>query len=579
MTFSCLGIGVGSGPSIAIGPAHLLHQGRVEVVPGQVERDRIPDEVDRFRQALAGARRTLRAVRSRIPANTRSDILAFIDTHLLMLEDAALAEAPIERIREQGCTAEWALQQQCDALTGVFDAMEDPYLRTRKDDVEHVVNQIQKILLQQQEEETEAEELQGRIVLARDLTPADTILLHHQGIAGFVTESGGPMSHTAILARSLGIPAVLGVHHAARCFRQGEQLVVDGHQGVVLAAVDQDTLSHYQGRIQAARDHASSLRTLVGQPACTRDGRCLTLLANIELPEDIDTTRSLQADGVGLYRTEYLFMNRSRPPDEEEHFAAYARVVEGLDGLPITIRTLDLGADKPADGDHAGTCHNPALGLRAVRLCLKEPDLFIPQLRAILRVAALGPVRMMIPMLCSLQEVAAIRTLVAETRRSLRRDGVAFDPDLPIGGMIEVPAAALAADAFARELDFLSIGTNDLVQYTLAIDRVDDEVNYLYDPLHPSVLQLIQGVIDAGHRQGIPVSMCGEMAGDPDFIPLLVGMGLQELSMQPGALLEAKQAIRSLHAGELEQQVRSLMQRIHEPEAWSHLTRLCRSIH
>ncbi len=573
MTFSCLGIGVGSSRSIAIGPAHPLYQGRLEVTPAYVERAQIPDEVDRFRQALAGARRTLRAVRKKIPANTRSDILAFIDTHLLMLEDAALAEAPIERIREQGCTAEWALQQQCDALTEVFDAMEDPYLRTRKDDVEHVVSQIQKLLLQPEESGPGEEELRGRIVLAHDLTPADTILLHHQGVAGFVTESGGPMSHTAILARSLGIPAVLGVHHAARCFRPGETLVVDGEQGVVLAAVDSATLSYYESRIRAAREHVSSLRALVGKPARTRDGERLRLLANIELPEDIDATRSLGADGVGLYRTEYLYMNRRQPPDEEEHFEAYARVVEGLDGLPITIRTLDLGADKQADGD--GGAHNPALGLRAVRLCLHEPDLFVPQLRAILRVAALGPVRMMIPMLCNLQEVAAVKALVEETKASLRDDGLAFDPDLPIGGMIEVPAAALAAGAFARELDFLSIGTNDLVQYTLAIDRVDDEVNYLYDPLHPSVLQLIQGVIDAGRRQDIPVSMCGEMAGDPRHIPLLVGMGLRELSMQPGALLEAKQTILGLEAASLGRRVTSLMARIHEPDTRDRLEALC----
>ena len=578
MTFSCLGIGIESSRSIAIGEAYLLHQGQLEITPTFVDKAQIPDEVDRFRQALAGARRALRAVRKKIPDDTRSDILAFIDTHLLMLDDAALSEAPIEHIREQRCSAEWALQIQCDSLTGVFDAMEDPYLRTRKDDVEHVVAQIQKTLLQHGDES--GEDLRGRIVLAHNLTPADTILLRHQGVAGFVTEFGGPMSHTAILARSLDIPTVLGVYQATRCLQQGEPLVVDGERGVVLASVDDGTLSHYQSRMRAAQEHATTLRTLVGKAAQSLDGETFRLTVNIELPEDIDATRKLQADGVGLYRTESLFMNRSEPPDEEEHFAAYRQVVEGLNGLPITIRTLDLGADKQIDGSAVQPASsNPALGLRAIRLCLKETGLFIPQLRAILRVAALGPVRMMIPMLSNLREVSKLKGLIEETRQTLQREGFAFDPQIPLGGMIEVPAAALAADAFARELDFLSIGTNDLVQYTLAVDRVDDEVNYLYDPLHPSVLQLIQGVIDAGRRQHIPVSMCGEMAGDPRYIPLLIGMGLQEFSMQPGALLEAKQTIRSLRAEPLREQVHSLMSQIHQPGIEQRLAEICQHRH
>ncbi|HHH39389.1 MAG TPA: phosphoenolpyruvate--protein phosphotransferase [Sedimenticola sp.] len=574
MTLSCLGVGIGTSRGVAIGPAHLLQRGRLELMPRYITREEVPDEVDRFRQAVSEARRQLRAMQKKIPENTPPDIVAFIDTHLLMLDDAALVEAPIARIREQHCSAEWALQIQRNELVQVFETMEDPYLRTRKDDVDHVVNRIQQRLLQLEEEAPE--ELRGKVILAQDLTPADTILMRHQGIAAFVTEQGGPMSHTAILARSLGIPAVVGVRHATRCLRHGEQLIVDGGQGVVLAAVDGDTLSQYRSRIEAARLQTAELQRLVGEPAVTRDGRRIQLMANIELPEDIEATRTLKADAVGLYRTEFLFMNREAPPDEEEHYQAYLEVVQGLDGIPVTIRTLDLGADKQIDGargpEEPGS--NPALGLRAIRLCLKEPRLFLPQLRAILRVAARGPVRMMIPMLSTLYEVYQLQGLLEQARTSLVRDGLPFDPALPIGGMIEVPAAALSADAFARELDFLSIGTNDLIQYTLAIDRVDDEVNYLYDPLHPAVLRLIGMVIDAGRRQGIPVGMCGEMAGDPRYIPLLLGMGLTELSMQPGALLEAKRMLRDLDAAALTRQVQELMGDIDRPEQAERLARL-----
>ncbi len=576
MTLSCTGIGIGTSRGTAIGQAHLLQRGRLELMPRYISREEVPDEVDRFRQAVSEAQRQLRAVQKKIPESTPSDIVAFIDTHLLMLNDAALVEVPINRIREQHCSAEWALQMQRNELAQVFDAMEDPYLRTRKDDVDHVVNRIQQRLLQLEEEDPE--ELKGKIILAQDLTPADAILMRHWGIAAFITEYGGPMSHTAILARSLGIPAVVGVRHATRCLRHGEQLIVDGEQGVVLAAVDDDTLSQYRSRIEAARLQTAELRRLIGQPAVTRDGRAIRLMANIELPEDIERTRSLGAEGVGLYRTEYLYMNRNAPPDEAEHYRAYLEVIQGLDGIPVTIRTLDLGVDKQIDGAYARdeqVC-NPALGLRAIRLCLKEPRLFLPQLRAILRVAAQGPVRIMIPMLSTLREVYQLKGLIEQTKRSLARDGLPFDPDIQTGGMIEVPAAALSADAFARELDFLSIGTNDLIQYTLAIDRIDDAVNYLYDPLHPSVLRLIQMVIDAGRRQRIPVSMCGEMAGDPRHIPLLLGMGLTELSMQPGALLVAKRTLRNLDAARLIRQVGELMPSIDAPESADRLSRVLR---
>ncbi|MCP4996603.1 MAG: phosphoenolpyruvate--protein phosphotransferase [Gammaproteobacteria bacterium] len=580
MSLTAAGIGITQG--IAIGKAHLLQRGPTEITPRSIPTEAIPAEIEHFRKAVAGAKRRLGGIRRHIPDATRSDIVAFIDTHLLMLDDAALVEAPIDLIREHHHAAEWALQLQRNALVQVFDAMEDPYLRTRKDDVDHVVNQIQEILLGYQKEDNT--DLKGKVILAQDLTPADTILLRHQGVVGFVTEFGGPMSHTAILARSLGIPAVIGVHNVTRSFRHGEQVVIDGAQGMVLADVSAEILEYYHRQITTQQKEQQALKQLIGTPAITADGHTLSLMVNIELPEDIENTCALQADGVGLYRTEFLFMNRHDMPDEEEHYQTYRTVVEGLAGIPVTIRTLDLGADKQVDGNcpdpsRPTHCCNPALGLRAIRLCLKEPQIFIPQLRAILRAGVHGPIRIMIPMLSNLQEVRKLKQIINEVKASMRQAGVDFAEDIPLGGMIEVPAAALSADAFAKELDFLSIGTNDLVQYTLAIDRIDDDVTYLFDPLHPAILRLIQMVIDAGRRWDIPVSMCGEMAGESKHIPLLLGLGLREFSMQPGSLLAAKKQLSGLSINTLTRLTSEYMARIDEPEAGQLLIQITRLGH
>ncbi|MES9829249.1 MAG: phosphoenolpyruvate--protein phosphotransferase [Candidatus Thiodiazotropha sp.] len=554
MTLSCQGIGINTSREVAIGDVYLLQQGIPEVTHREISEDLIQSEIERFENALHITSNHLRLVREQIPTNTALDISEFIDTHLLMLEDYAISQATINLIRENLFSAEWALKVRRDELVRVFDEMDDPYLRTRKDDVDHVVGQVQFVLAggkpQQQTD------LNGRIVVAKDLTPAETIMMKNQGVVAFVTEFGGPLSHTAILARSLGIPAVVGIHQATSLFRHGEQLVVDGAQGVVLADPTPRILDYYRHRIEERRLREEELRRRVDLPALTIDGEQIFLHANIELPEDIETTLDNRADGVGLFRTEFLFMNRPTPPMEEEQLEAYREAVKGLGGIPLTIRTLDLGMDKTTGNITDSGCMpaiNPALGLRAIRLCLKEPELFIPQLRAILRASAEGPVRLMLPMLSGIQELKQALRMIERTKEELRNADLPFDVDIPIGGMIEVPAAALAADSFARHLDFLSIGTNDLIQYTLAVDRMDEEVNFLFDPLHPSVLHLIQRTIDAANRAGIPVSMCGEMAGEPRYARLLIGMGLRELSMQPSALLEARELVRQSSLSTLQQ--------------------------
>ena len=561
MSISISGIGISHG--IAIGTVYRLEQGDIEVYEAAIPKELVEDEISRFRRSVRTARQQLKAIRNSIPETTPADITDFIDTHLLMLEDSLLTAAPVELIRQRQCNAEWALKIQRDALAKVFDEMDDPYLRTRKDDVDHVVTRILRILIGKETHTgpQDSTRLHGAIVLAHDLTPAEAALLRHQGIAGFVTESGGPLSHTAILARSLGLPAIVGTHITPHQIRDGDTVILDAAQGVLLADVDSATLRDYRRRQRQQHKHRMELNRLRNEPAVTGDGVRIHLVANVELREDVLAARRAGAEGIGLYRTEFLFMNRSDIPDEEEQLKQYLSVMKTLKGLPITIRTLDLGSDKEcgAESPSEHISVNPALGLRAIRLCLKYADLFRPQLRAILRASAKGPVCMMIPMLSSAYELNEVMALIDDVRQELQRERLAFDWNMPIGGMIEVPAAALSATLFARKLDFLSIGTNDLIQYTLAIDRVDDEVTYLYDPLHPAVLRLIKMVIDAGQQYDVPVAMCGEMAGDTRYTRLLLGMGLTDFSVHPTALLEVKDVIHHSRVADVTDTVNNIL--------------------
>ncbi|ABA59247.1 phosphoenolpyruvate--protein phosphotransferase [Nitrosococcus oceani] len=545
MTLELHGIGVSRG--VAIGKVHMLSRDQPEVNEYILPSNLIESEVQRYQAALITAKAQLQSIQEQIPDNISTDIAAFINTHLLMLEDKALVSVPVELIQTRHCNAEWALKLQRDALVSVFDEMDDSYLRTRKNDVDHVVNRILRTLTNQESPYHEAlgSRLKGYILLADDLTPADIVLMQQQQVGGFATEHGGANSHTSILARSLGIPAIVGLRGARRYVQDDELLIIDGGQGILLAGVDDPLIKKFQERRADQQRRLAALAAFRGRPAVTLEGQLITLEANIELPEDLPLVTDSGAEGIGLYRTEFLYMNRTAPPDEEEQLKAYTRVVEALGGAPVTIRTVDLGADKTVDGSYsnASVATNPALGLRAIRLCLRKPGLFRPQLRAILRASARGPVRLLLPMICTLQELTQVMALLEDCKRELKRQGLKYDPALPVGAMIEVPATAICAEVFARHLDFLSIGTNDLTQYTLAIDRIDDEVNYLYSPLHPAVLHLIHRTIAAGEKTGTAVAMCGEMAGDIHYTRLLLALGLRDFSMHPASLLEVKQVI------------------------------------
>ena len=568
------GIGVSSG--IAIGEAYVYSREQKEIHKYIISASRKKNEIQRFKKALAKARDQLHEIKNKIADDTPEDILAFIDTHLLMLEDPTFDEGTVSNIKKYSYNAEWALQLQSNRLVKVFDDMEDPYLRTRKDDVLHVVRRIQECLSEAPEHIPENQNLKGCIIIADDLTPADTLMLQHQKIAGFITEFGGPLSHTAILSKNIGIPAIVGAHHARRLIKTGETLIIDGRQGMVINSPDKRSLKHYRALRKEDRARQTLLRELKNTPTVTTDGKAITLHGNIDRPEDIRVLRKFDDTGVGLYRTEMLFIEKNTWPDEETQFKTYKRALFRLKGKSLTIRTADLGADKEIQDtiNQGPMAHNPAMGLRAIRRCMKQPELFIPQLRAILRVAALGPVQIMIPMLTNIEELQQVLNLIERTKQQLRTQKIRFDKNLKVGAMIEVPAAALAAEAFAKQLDFLSIGTNDLIQYTLAIDRIDDEVSYLYNPLNPAVLQLIQISINAGKKACIPVSLCGEMASNPQYTRLLLGMGLEYFSVQANALLEVKHIINHSKLSRLRPQIKKILEHPYTLEIESQLNQL-----
>jgi phosphotransferase system enzyme I (PtsI) len=559
MNFVLHGYPVSGG--ITVGYAHLVSTARLEVAHYEVAPEQVEAEVARFDEAMRAAQQELAELKSHIPPGSPAEFEAFLDLHRMILNDSALAQAPREVIRKRRANAEWALVQQMERLVERFEEIEDPYLRERKADVQQAVERVLAALMGGRALSPPAiSEEEKLIVVAHDLSPADMILFKKHHFGGFVTDVGGVTSHTAIVARSLGIPAIVGLHHARQTISEGEVLIVDGTQGLLIVNPDPLVLTEYRARQTELKAERKRLRRLKSTPATTVDGTPIELYANIELPQDMPEVLEAGADGVGLFRTEFMFLNRKDLPGEEEQFEAYREVAKAMKGRPVVLRTLDLGADKALNGtgDGSHSMPNPAMGLRAIRFCLAEPQMFLTQLRAILRASHYGKVRILLPMLAHAHEIDQTLALISQAKAQLDERRQPYDTEVQIGGMIEIPAAALALPIFMRRLNFLSIGTNDLIQYTLAIDRTDDSVAHLYDPLHPAVLTLVAGTIQTATRGGVPVAVCGEMAGDLQLTRLLLGLGLRNFSMHPSQLLPTKERILRTNLAE----VQTLAQRV-----------------
>ena len=563
-SFTLHGIPVSRG--IAIGRAHLLRPAARDVKHYLVAEEKVEAEVARLTEAINAVNQELQTVRRDLPPDAPSELAAFIDVHALILADPIIAEHPLKIIRSRHYNAEWALLTQIDELSAQFDEIEDDYLRERKNDILQVGERILKRLTGTSGPLPVPSIADGAsaqmIIVAHDISPADMLQFRDRAFVGFVTDLGGQNSHTAIVARSLDIPAAVGMSNASALISEDDWLIIDGDAGIVIVDPAPIVLEQYrESQSQLIRER-KKLGKLRKTPAITRDGTHIHLLANIELPEDCAGALDAGAVGVGLFRSEFLFMGRTghaaKLPSEDEQFESYRKAVVAMKGRPVTIRTLDVGADKPLDKDEE-TALNPALGLRAIRYCLSEPQMFLTQLRAILRASAYGPINLLIPMLAHAFEIDQTLSLIEQAKAQLRDAKKKFDTKIPVGAMIEIPAAALTLPLFIKRLDFLSIGTNDLIQYTLAIDRVDHEVAHLYNPLHPAVLQLLAMTISAGAKAGVPVAVCGEIAGDIKLTRLLLGLGLREFSMHPAQLLSVKQEILNSDIALLEPPVKRIL--------------------
>ena len=576
-SFALHGLGVSGG--IAIGRAQLVSHATLEVAHYTIPSSRVPSEIARLEHALAEVRTELQGLQGLMKAgDAPAEFGAFLDVHTMILDDPTLSEAPKRHIAEQHCNAEWALTVQMNVLVEQFEDIEDAYLRERKADVVQVVERVLKRLLGKPGSVAPGGAEQHTILVAHDLSPADVIQFKTHRYAGFITDLGGVTSHTAIVARSLAVPAVAGTHNGRALIRENELLILDGTNHVVIVNPDKSVLAEYRLKQSGLELERAKLRRLKTKPATTLDGHTIDLQANIELPGDLEQALDNGATGVGLFRSEFLFLNREGLPSEDEQFEAYRSVAAGMGGKPVTIRTFDLGADKQKEGldGLARVAPNPALGLRAVRFCLAEPRLFLTQLRAILRASHYGRVKILVPMLSSVGEIDQTLAMIAQAKEMLLERGVPFDPAIQVGGMIEIPAAVLAISAFLEKLDFLSIGTNDLIQYTLAVDRSDDAVAHLYDPLHPAILKLIAMAIASADKAKVPIAVCGEMAGDPGLTRLLLGLGLRNLSMHPAQLLTVKQRVLTSDVAALEPIVARMRQGVEPAKLVAQLDKLNR---
>jgi phosphotransferase system enzyme I (PtsI) len=565
MNTHVLGVGVGGG--IAIGRVHLLAASEIDIRHYAIERKDVFHEVTRLNQAFSRVRAELDDLRAQVAPDAPQELRAFLDLHRMILDDALLADAPRELVRTRLINAEWALSLQLEEVCRQFDAIDDAYFRERSQDVRQVVDRVMQQLAgadpgaaaeaaKNAMARKSAAADEKAILIAHDVAPADMLHLRERAesdLGGIVTAAGGVTSHTAILARSLGLPALVGAAGVREAVTEGDLVVLDPESHRLIVNPDPDLLAQYRKRLRGQIEARVQLRKLKGKLARTQDGIALELMANIELPEDARDALEAGADGVGLFRSEFLFMSRDELPSEDEQYEAYVKVARAMKGKPVVIRTLDIGADKvlnDAARESLGLARgaptaesNPALGLRAIRYCLAYPELFLTQLRAILRASAHGTVRILVPMLSHAHEIEQALAFVARAREQLKERKQKFDARVPVGGMIEVPAAALSAPLFVKKLRFLSLGTNDLIQYTLAIDRADSAVAHLYDNLHPAVLHLVARTIKTGARARVPVSVCGEMAGELDLAELLLGMGLRQYSMHPAEIPPIKERL------------------------------------
>jgi phosphoenolpyruvate-protein phosphotransferase (PTS system enzyme I) len=551
------GLGVSAG--IAFGRAYLVGRDTLKAPRHHIEADDVDTEVARLYKAIAASDKQLSKIKEKLASENESDY-HIITAHQMMLHDEHLVGAAVGYIRDEMICAEWGARKAVDDITEVFDQIEDEYLRERRSDVEFVFERVLRNLLGR--DTGPLQPPPDAIVVAYDLSPADTAQLHKAAVSGLITDAGGKTSHTAIIARAHEIPAVVGLENITEVVETGDLIVLDGAAGIVIVNPAPATITEYREEQRRQIAASSVLQSMRDLPARTRDDADIHLYANIDNPDELDDALEYGAMGVGLFRTEFLFMGQDELPDEERHYQTAVSMLQKLKGMPATIRTFDLGADKLAPFLEAAALEeaNPALGLRSIRLCLAElgRPLFRAQLRGLLRASAHGPLKIMFPMISGVGELRATKSVVDGVKAELAAEGIAFDPEVKLGIMIEMPSAAITADLLAQECDFFSIGTNDLIQYTMAVDRVNEYVSYLYEPLHPSLLRLIGGVANAAKEHGIPVTICGEMAGEPMIAPVLVGLGIRELSMSAVSVPEIKSMIRSMTTGETEALVRRI---------------------
>jgi len=551
--------GVGASPGVVIGRAYLYDSMESPVTFYRLEGQKtIEKEVARFKKALRGAERELKTIAEHLRKLEESTPVYIIQVHLMILKDRSFLDGVLHQIREVGVNAEWAVRVTLDRLRGVFDRMDNEYLRERFNDIRYVGQLILRHLGGKKRAPSFAPE-ERVIVIANDLSPADTAQMMIDRVLGFATDMGSRTSHTAIVARSLGIPAVVGLERITQSVVTNDIVIVDGTAGVVIVDPDPEVRRRYEQKNRLYQEDRSECMKYAHLPAVTKDGFRVHMGCNIEFVEEIPSAVSYGAEGIGLYRTEFIYINRKQLPSEEEHFAIYRRVVE-VEGLAwATIRTFDLGGDKFFSDPRLAKDMNPQMGLRAIRFCLKEVELFKVQLRAILRASAYGKTRILFPMISGVEEISQVKQILTEVKGELIQAGFPVGDEVEVGIMVEVPSAVIVAEALAKEADFFSIGTNDLIQYALAIDRINERVNYLYEPLHPAVLRMIKHVVDVGHKSGIPVAMCGEMAGEPMYTLILLGFGLDELSMNPLAIPKMKMLIQQSERREAEELLKHVL--------------------